>query len=193
MTASIAICLTGAMRALPDVVDRLNENLLSVFKDNSDVFVYAPIDQHIASWRPAIDKIRNTREIRMEREDVSNWARAAYRKGGFNEAVPNGFWHTTNLPGNFLGCYDGEGSTWRDNNGNMLTRAGSGLCQLYSTRMCMEMIVASEKRRNNTKYQQVMFTRPDLVWLKPHLPAIFLDPSIFWVMDEDVSVGVVDS
>jgi len=188
--ATLAICLAGAMGALPEVVDRLNQNLISVFGDSADVFLYAPIDRHRSRWEPYLDKILRVKEKRVVREDISNQLRRDIAAGGYQEAVSGGVWSTINLPGNFLGCYDGMYSSWEDEFGNKLSRPGSGLCQMYSLKSCMEMISDAEIKQGR-RYQQVMVTRPDFVWIKPHMPLMFLDPHNFWIMDEDISAGVI--
>ena len=51
------------------------------------------------------------------------------------------------------------------------------------------MVTAREQKLGH-RYEQIMFTRPDFVWLRPHLPPWMLTSPLFYIMDEDISVGV---
>ena len=184
----VAICLHGLFHEFPFTVQSFRRNFLDVFdgENNTDVFIYAPIvnGSHEA-WEAIAEVEDSIAQIKFTKEDVSHFVRQDGERNT-NSTAQQRFWYTFELPGNFLGCYDQAGAT-----NHIPHRPGSGLCQMYAHKTCLEMIQTFEARqRGGLSYGRVVQTRPDFLWIAKHQPLHMLQQDLIWIIDDDLEPGV---
>ena len=160
--SDVAVCLGGLLHNLPYTAQSIQKYLLDPLE--ADLFLYGAIDQAMSGWAPALQHLTSLTEFRVQKEDVSLFLQEGNQTGaGISKAIQ--------LSGNWLGCYDGKG-----------TRAkhvvGSGLCIFWSHLQCLKMIREYESNRGR-KYERVLFSRPDMSWVAPHVPLAMLDENLF--------------
>jgi len=172
---SVAVCLAGLLRQLPEVGPSIQAFLITPL--DADLFISGPVDD-LASWVSALALFPTIAQVKLERENVTEFLRTA----GGNSL---GWRLAASIKGNWLGCLEGEAEDMR--------RRGSGLCQMYGHKQCMEMVEDREMKRGQL-YEHVVYSRPDFKWLGPHFPLSLLPEgeSDFWVIDGEDNGGLND-
>mmetsp|Transcript_40333 Transcript_40333/g.115338 ORF Transcript_40333/g.115338 Transcript_40333/m.115338 type:complete len:343 (+) Transcript_40333:130-1158(+) len=171
----VAVCLAGLLRSLPDVGESIQEFLVGPL--DADLFVAGPAE-HLAEWASALALFPTLAQVRLERENVTEFLHALGGNGA-------GWRAAATIKGNWLGCLEGEEKDMR--------RRGSGLCQMYGHRQCLEMVTDRELKRGR-QYEHVVWSRPDFVWLAAHPPLSLLPEgeSDFWIIDGEDNGGIND-
>lgn len=170
---SVAVCLGGLLKALPDVAESVQEFLVRPL--DADLFVSGPLTGS-SSWLPSLALFPSLAEARLDRENVTQFL-LAEAGGGWRDPA--------RIKGNWLGCLEGEAGD--------MERTGSGLCQMHSHRQCWDMI-SSHERRRGLEYERVIYTRADMRWLGPHLPLSLLPAGKgeVYVVDGEDNGGIND-
>ena len=181
MPSSVAVCLGGILRQLPYTAESIQKYLIEPL--GADLFLSGPSDG-IEEWAEGLKHFTTLAETRIGYEDVSIFLRNDLK---LEKLAAAAFF----IEGNWIGCYDGQGS-------NILEREGSGLCQMYSHKLCHDMITGFEDRYDH-RYERVIWSRPDFFWTAPHIPLemlptypdVYRNPE-FYVLDGEDHGGLND-
>ncbi|CAJ1356867.1 unnamed protein product [Effrenium voratum] len=179
-----ALCLGGLLHTLPERwLIGIDETAPSIERNlarplGADVFVTGPL-AGARSWLPGLLHFSGLKAVRIEQENVTE---ALYSSDSpwLNLALQ--------IAGNWLGCLERE---LPQSEGWDMRRRGSGLCQMYSQKQCMQMISEWETARGFT-YERVIYSRPDFQWTAQHIPLAFLSSPHIWIMDGEDNGGLND-
>eukprot|EP00930_Biecheleria_cincta_P072709 TRINITY_DN60065_c0_g1_i1.p1 TRINITY_DN60065_c0_g1~~TRINITY_DN60065_c0_g1_i1.p1 ORF type:complete len:345 (-),score=43.15 TRINITY_DN60065_c0_g1_i1:47-1081(-) len=170
---SVAICIAGLLRTLPDVAESIQKFLVGPL--DADLFISGPLEA-TGDWISALANFPTLAQVRLERENVTRFLTSS--KG-------DGWRNTVHIKGNWLGCYEG------DEDRNTMRRWGAGLCLIYSQKQCLDMITDWESKRGK-QFERVIFSRPHFRWVGPHIPLRYLNSTQIWVVDGEDNGGIND-
>lgn len=201
----VAICLRGALRGGPEVLESIEERVLKPLDADAFVYValhrYAPAEgqKHGSLRSPTPEELLRLaalpglRSLHLEAEDATALLEAEVRRRqrqGGSAAAEAVLRSTRAVGGSWLGGLQEPLPGGRP--GEFRPRPRKGLHIMLAWHRCLAMVEQAEDEAGGQPYDWIVDTRLDTFWEYPHVPVQLLSQDAIWIPEGSDFGGVND-